>query len=549
MSNSRYISLWFPYFGAERVQRIFKLEKKHELAIIENNGNTQTLSSVSFGAYNSGLNIGQPLHDAKAICPQLVTHIRSVKCELAFLHALCRWYTQFTPWVAADKYDGVTLNIKGCAHLFGSEAKMLDLIVSRTEKVGLTVTSGMADTVGAAWALARFTHKLTENYLTSNSIDQEARATRSRAKKKPQTNSSKQRTIQLLKNNTTRIAPVGHTYKSLAKLPIASLRIENEIVTKLNQLGLKFVKDLLKQPRAPLARRFGTTLITRLDQALGHVPESISPITNRKYFGVRISFPEPIGLIEDIKKTIEKLLTRLCNKLKTAVLGLQKLKIDLIFSNNETQTLLVSMAFFTNEPDRIFSVLLLKLDEIKQNFGIDIIRLEAINVGPILQSQSVNNLEIHEKTVKNQNTTIKNLIERLGTKVGLDAITRHIPAESHIPERSWQILNAAHSDYNLGNWPTSSCNRPSFLWPPEALEGPKDSRLEDHFIWRKKLFHVKTKLGPERIAPEWWIEDNNWRSGVRDYWQVHCDDGQFLWLFYAYGAQLPGGWFCHGKFG
>ena len=549
MSNSRYISLWFPYFGAERVQRTFKLEKKHELAIIENNGNTQTLSSVSFGAYNSGLNIGQPLHDAKAICPQLVTRIRSIKCELAFLHALCRWYTQFTPWVAADKYDGVILNIKGCAHLFGGEEKMLDLIVSRTETVGLTVISGMADTVGAAWALARFTHKTTENYLTSNSIDQEARATRSRAKKKPQTDNAKQRAIQLLKSNTMRIAPAGYTYKSLAKLPIASLRIENKIVTKLNQLGLKFVKDLLKQPRAPLARRFGTTLITRLDQALGHIPESISPITDRKHFGVRISFPEPIGLIEDIKETIEKLLTRLCNKLKTAVLGLQELKIDLIFSNNETQTLLVSLAFFTNEPNRISSVLLLKLDAIKPNFGIDIIRLEAINVGPIIQSQSINNLEIHEKVIKNQNTVLKNLIARLGTKVGLDAITRHIPAESHIPERSWQILNAAWSDYDMGNWPTSSCNRPSFLWPPEALEVPTNSRLEDHFIWRKKLFHVKTKLGPERIAPEWWIEDNNWRSGVRDYWQVHCDDGQFLWLFYAYGAQLPGGWFCHGKFG
>ena len=158
-------------------------------------------------------------------------------------------------------------------------------------------------------------------------------------------------------------------------------------------------------------------------------------------------------------------------------------------------------------------------------------------------------MEIHEKVIKNQNTVLKNLIARLGTKVGLDAITRHIPAESHIPERSWQILNAAWSDYDLGSWPTSSCNRPSFLWPPEALEAPKNSRLQDHFIWRKKLFHVKTKFGPERIAPEWWIEDNNWRSGVRDYWQVYCDDGQFLWLFYAYGAQLPAGWFCHGKFG
>ena len=60
---------------------------------------------------------------------------------------------------------------------------MLDLIVSRTETFGLTVTSGVADTVGGAWALARFTPKPTESYLKSNSIDQEARATRSRATK------------------------------------------------------------------------------------------------------------------------------------------------------------------------------------------------------------------------------------------------------------------------------------------------------------------------------------------------------------------------------
>lgn len=549
MSSPRYISLWFPYFGAERVQRIFKFEKNHNLAIIENNGNTQTLSSVSFGAHNSGLNIGQPLQDAKAICPGLMTRVRSVKCELTFLHALCRWYTQFTPWVAADNYDGVILNIKGCAHLFGGEEGMLDLIVSRTETFGLTVTSGVADTVGGAWALARFTPKPTETYLKSNSIDQEARATRSRATKKTQIDDTKQQVTQLLKNNAIRIAPAGNTYNSLANLPITSLRIENKIVTKLNQLGLKSVKDLLKQPRAPLARRFGPTLIARLDQALGHVPETISPITNKQHFDVRISFPEPIGLIEDIKNAIEKLLIRLCNKLKTAVLGFQELKIDLGFSNNETQSLLVSLACFTNDPERIFSVLLLKLDEIKPNFGIDIIRLEAINVGPITQSQSINNLDMHEKVIKNQNNVLKNLITRLGTKVGLDAIIRHIPAQSHIPEKSWQVLNAAWSNYDMKSWPTSNRNRPSFLWPPEALEVPKHSRLEDHFIWRKKLYQVKTKLGPERIAPEWWIEDNNWRSGVRDYWQVRCNDGEFLWLFYAHGAQLPGGWFCHGKFG
>ena len=103
---------------------------------------------------------------------------------------------------------------------------------------------------------------------------------------KIQIDDTKQQVTQLLKNNAIRIAPAGNTYNSLAKLPIASLRIENKIVTKLNQLGLKSVKDLLKQPRAPLARRFGPTLIARLDQALGHVPETISPITDKKHFGV-----------------------------------------------------------------------------------------------------------------------------------------------------------------------------------------------------------------------------------------------------------------------
>ena len=77
-----------------------------------------------------------------------------------------------TPWVAADNYDGVILNIKGCAHLFGGEEGMLDLI-ARTETFGLTVR-GVADTVGGALALARFTSKPTESYLKSNSIDQEA---------------------------------------------------------------------------------------------------------------------------------------------------------------------------------------------------------------------------------------------------------------------------------------------------------------------------------------------------------------------------------------
>ena len=65
--------------------------------------------------------------------------------------------------------------------------------------------------------------------------------------------------------------------------------------------------------------------------------------------------------------------------------------------------LLVSLACFTNDPEHIFSVLLLKLDEIKPIF-IDIIRLEAINVSPITQSRPLI-IWICMKSNKNQNST------------------------------------------------------------------------------------------------------------------------------------------------
>jgi protein ImuB len=55
-------------------------------------------------------------------------------------------------------------------------------------------------------------------------------------------------------------------------------------------------------------------------------------------------------------------------------------------------------------------------------------------------------------------------------------------------------------------------------------------------------------MGPERLSPEWWLDDPNWRSGVRDYWRLETENGTRLWLFYAHGSESSGGWFCQGVF-
>ncbi|WP_446720818.1 hypothetical protein [Mesorhizobium sp. L-8-10] len=47
---------------------------------------------------------------------------------------------------------------------------------------------------------------------------------------------------------------------------------------ELRQLGFERIGDLLTQPRAPLALRFGPELGRRIDEALGRSAEPIEPI-------------------------------------------------------------------------------------------------------------------------------------------------------------------------------------------------------------------------------------------------------------------------------
>ena len=65
---------------------------------------------------------------------------------------------------------------------------------------------------------------------------------------------------------------------------------------------------------------------------------------------------------------------------------------------------------------------------------------------------------------------------------------------------------------------------------------------------RRRLLTTVAASGPERISPEWWLDDPNWRSGVRDYWRITTDSGELLWLFYAHGHTMSSGWFCQGNF-
>ncbi|WP_170510002.1 Y-family DNA polymerase, partial [Ruegeria arenilitoris] len=184
MPKRRILSLWFPRLGAERLIRAARGLHTGPLAVVAEQSNMQVITSLNTDAQAAGLRVGQPVRDAHAMCAALVTRPRNAPAEAAFLTALRRWAGKFSPWVAEEAPDGLIVDLSGCAHLFGGEEALLDVIETDCADMGLSVQMGIADTLGAAWALARYAGQEATSDRSGDAISQEARATRARAGKR-----------------------------------------------------------------------------------------------------------------------------------------------------------------------------------------------------------------------------------------------------------------------------------------------------------------------------------------------------------------------------
>lgn len=552
MAHRRILSLWFPRLAAERVLRRRRAALPEPFAVVGDRNGAQVLVSLNVEAERAGLTLGQPLRDATAMCPGLVTRPADPLAEAAFLTVLRRWAGKFSPWVAEESPASLVIDLTGCAHLFGGEAALLAEAEADCASLGLTVRAGVADTPGAAWALARFAGRGVAPGRTGDAIEQEARATRSRAaKRRGWERGGPPPALAAPGVPQGVIAPPGHMRQALAALPLPALRLSPEAVEGLNRLGLRRVEDIMGLPRAALARRFGTDTLRRLDQALGLEPEPVTPARAPLHFAVRITFPDPIGLLDDLSAAVDRLLPVLCARLREKGRGARRVRLQAFRTDARTEVAEVGLARPADEPDRIRPLLALKLDGIEAGFGIDCLRIAAIETEPLTPRQHRGHFDAQASASSRRisDTALEDLVGKLGARLGAEAVTRLHPAESHIPEKSALTLAAAWSAPHPTPWPEPRAPRPLILFRPEPIAAPEDDPTPPaRFRWRRRDLATRQAAGPERIAPEWWLDDPEWRSGPRDYWRVETAEGDRLWLFFAHGGEVSGGWFCHGSF-
>lgn len=417
---------------------------------------------------------------------------------------------EFSPHVGlepAEEPESLLLEISGCAHLFGGEAAMMQRVRRALQDSGWQARLALADTVGAAWAAARFGPR------------------------------------------SLTILPTGEQRAFLEPWPPAALRLSGHVVGALEELGVQTIRQLLALPRSSLPSRFGPHILERLDQALGTIPETFPLERPPEPIAVSRRWEWPLEERRAVEAALCEMLTSVVTALQRRGLATQRLRGTLQHAQGGETPLDVGLVSPTASQKRLEDLLRAKCDRLAVHSGISGITLEAIDPRPLPRRQGTLFEMGHEAPLADWEA----LLERLGNRLGESAVVWAESVSDPLPERAfrYQPITATPRDqspppsFPRDAEPVPEVGlRPLCLFSPPrpvaVVASPQDGQPR-HVRWTGYEAAVVRCWGPERMETGWWRS----ASARRDYYRVETEDGRWLWLFQDLKTE---DWRLHGAF-
>ncbi|MDE2265006.1 MAG: DNA polymerase Y family protein [Alphaproteobacteria bacterium] len=496
----RYACVFLPYWPIERNAT----RPDRPVVIVTSASGGWRIAAANRRAEMLGVMSGELLADVRARLGVLDVREAEPDADRQALEKLATWAACFSPHVApwAGPVHGLTFDIEGCAHLFGGEERMVRHMDERLSRFGLTARIAIASTIGAAQALCRF-------------------------------------------GTRESVVAAGKEAEALSRLPVAALRISERQAASLIRLGLKRIADVAHLPRAPLAQRFGADFVERLDQAFGCLPEPFSPLVAPVAYRALARLAEPIMAQDHVLDLTRRLAQDLMPTLMRNGKGARTLRLTLYRVDGEIKETVVNLAAASRDVVHIVNLFSLKLDALTEEydagFGFEAARLDALECETLPVGQAT-------LAVERQADNLPFLIDRLGSRLGLENIVRLKLNDTHIPEHAVAYAPALdRSDWSGQD----DLLRPLLILPcaePAEVTALMPDGPPRRFRWRGVSYGVALSEGPERIRPEWWRRQQ--RPRTRDYYTVEDEAGHRFWLYREMmeeGDDHPR-WFMHGVF-
>ncbi|MEQ5786790.1 DNA polymerase Y family protein [Erythrobacter sp. NFXS35] len=527
-SPRRILAIWFVRLSVDRWRLAHAPDNRAAAdtvptALITETAHGPRISAANDAGLAAGAQAGMLLADARALCPQLAAVPADPAGDLTALEKLALWAQRWGPWSALDPPDGVLVDVTGAAHLFGGEARLLADVAAAFAQRGLTVRAALGPTAGAAWALARFA--------PPGAI----------------------------------LLPGDDPMRLLGDLPVAALRLDDDVLTVLRRLGIKRLGELAgvsgaeddpageAAARDGLRRRFrnrrspAANPLLRLDQLLGKVPEPLLPVLARPQPMVQRRLMEPLRHRTLLDKVVGDLAADMVRALEARGEGARRLELALWRVDGEVLWRRIELAAATREASHMIRLFAARLDDIEAGFGIETVQLRASWSEPLALSQAD-----LDAAAEQHGTSIAACIDRLSVRLGPKAVSRPVPRASHIPERAqgWQApLDQLVPTQGLLAFHARPLKLLDRAEPIAVLYASPDG-FPQRFRWRGGVREVVRVEGPERIAPEWWRERSTTR--LRDYYRIEDEAGRRYWIYRSgLAGDGRGGvpeWFLQGLF-
>jgi protein ImuB len=448
--------------------------------------------------------------------------------------------------------ETLLLDATNLAPLFGGEAALVAQAEHALRRRGLETRLALADTVSAAWALAHYggAHQISPGLCPGVALPHK-----------------------FLSSHNPQAEPGAED-----ALPLAALRLPEQLLDTLTQLGATCIGDVLALPRDQLRSRFGPLLLLRINQLLGAAPEVIVAVDPPEEFAVEQAFEYPLSRSDAIQYTIEKLLARLEWLLAIRRRGALALSCQFACEGEPAAEFQFGLFQPTADARHLLEIAELQLERLRLPAPTVGIELRVLRHGPLAERQGT--LFDNQRNL-DASRPLAALIDRLAGRLGREAVVRIRPRSDAQPELSYRespfVTQAsggrqppALSRRTALSRPPSSSRRSTkrpasalrlkagdsrpplafgaldrplkLLATPVALEAMSVEEGPPIAFHDKGVRHViARKWGPERIETGWWRRER----AVRDYYRVETEEGRRFWLFRRRRDER---WFLHGSF-
>jgi protein ImuB len=460
---------------------------------------------------------------------------------------------RFSPLIGledAPAPESLLLDITGLPHLFGGERVLAEQVIQHFTRSGFLVRLGMANTIGAAWAVAHFARRGRAEVGGGKADGGRGKGSGFGAEGsefRVQGSGSLRQDFWVFDNSppsALRLPP-----SALSGLPIEALRLSDETVDLLHQLGIHQISQIERLPRADLAARFGDCLLKRLDQATGRLAETMPAHRPPPELMAERTLEHPTTRGEAIEFILEQLIEQVAVMLVGCGRGAVRLECRLHCQSGADIDCSVGLFQPTVSSRHLWGLVQMRLERIRLPSPVEAVHVRAsVTASPPRQQQSF----FGENSAQERCRHMAGLIDRLASRLGRRAVVRARLVADAQPELAYQydplVENSSGKrlrsrpshrmqETDLPPRPLRLCRRPVPLTVVSIVpDGPPV-----RFYLQSREYCIAETWGPERIETGWW----RGRSVGRDYYRIETRTGRRFWLFRRLRDEK---WFLHGIF-